>query len=1394
MDGRGPDHTVNVVTGNVQGSLVQAGSISGGVHIHIRSRQSTSLRSQAAERPSWLVRFSDSTAGLLLDPHRILALGSPSSEKMLVDLPFGEIRGRPATVALRSSTAAVLELTEPVDAVGAPLAAPTLCAGHEFVTYGFPGGEADIAQIRGVLDGPAGSGGLWFGVRPVAAPSQSDAGFAGAPVFDRDSDAVVGLLAPGSSGARVLPLATLLGEWPWLRGLLGWRLDYDPALRTHWLPRARGSEVESDSGAWYFTGRTTARRDICAWLESDSPLLVITGGPGTGKSAVLAHVLVSTDSRWAASVPADGAGARPALGAIDVALHLKGLTLDDVVERLAVLSDVRAADPGELLVALRDRRAAAGRPVTVLCDALDETATVEETLRIARLLNELAVAGVARVIIGVRTAPAGSMRARVQRVWGRSTPMIDLESDRFLRRDDIAEYVARRLAGDDTEGRYRAAPALHDLAAAVAARSQHNFLVAQLTSRWLLLPGTPVPGVGVQLDEELPSTVGEAMEKYLDAFGPDKALVERFLTALAFAAGGGLPRNDLWLRLAEALSPGSTASAADLARVFDSAATYLIETAVRPDGLPTYRLYHEVLDEHLRENCPVPAPHRAVLEALEAAVPVREDRRAWEAADPYIHSQLAGHAARAGLLDDLIVDGGFLVHADPSPLLAVLPEAVTAAGRLAVACYRASSADHRHLDPGARARVLALDAARLGAHDLHAQFTRESSAWPVRFATGARQHGALLATLKGGQGNISSIAAGIHDGRAVSLSGSEGGRMLLWDVADQRAIGSIIEGLPWTTYQSPELALTTLDDRLLAVVGGSNRVQVWDLLAARLIVERTTGDGDSIHAVGVTDVDGRPLWVSVGDEGMYVWDLRTHDLVAGPVGERFYAVAFTELDGNPVCVTGGWRDLRVWDLRTLREIGPAMANPESAFYLAVTEVAGRPVAVVGSGDRVGTLRLWDLRTRRAIGGPRTDHGWSVSGIAVTELDGRPVAVTSSGHNQPGPDEEDTTLLVWDLLDWRLLGRPLAGHTAGTQAVAVTEVDGRPVAVTGGGWDGTVRLWDLTLADQELGAPAPGHGNHITELAVLDRGQHRLAVSVGLDKTAFLWDLEAHRVISRTPVDFTEVAGIDEFDGHPLVVLAGVGFADVHRPGTGVNVPLATRRPTDPPYATTVYAGTTGRLDGRPVAALVSAAKVLRLHDLATGRALGRPVEVVLEDEQQDGVDQPTGVALLAVNGRPAAVVLSGHPNLGERFTAGVWDLADGSLIARLEPAASPAVTTTIVNGRPVIVTTGRDGTLRVWDAGRQTLRTIPTGADHIRYLTAGVLHRHPVVLAASYSGPVVTWDLATGTAKDEIRLPDTCRGIALGERGTLVVGIENDIAVIETEVQGVVPELSTSSP
>ena len=55
--------------------------------------------------------------------------------------------------------------------------------------------------------------------------------------------------------------------------------------------------------------------------------------------------------------------------------------------------------------------------------------------------------------------------------------------------------------------------------------------------------------------------------------------------------------------------------------------------------------------------------------------------------------------------------------------------------------------------------------------------------------------------------------------------------------------------------------------------------------------------------------------------------------------------------------------------------------------------------------------------------------------------------------------DDRTVRVWDLASGTPAGDPFTGHDGAVRAVAVGELDGRPVAVSGGD-DRTVRVWDL----------------------------------------------------------------------------------------------------------------------------------------------------------------------------------------------------------------------------------------------------------------------------------------------------------------------------------------------
>ena len=84
---------------------------------------------------------------------------------------------------------------------------------------------------------------------------------------------------------------------------------------------------------WYFTGRHAALKVINEWLtqpSSGGSMVVVTGDPGSGKSALLGFLVTASDASEVADeslralLETMPTFARPPVGIVVFALHLKG--------------------------------------------------------------------------------------------------------------------------------------------------------------------------------------------------------------------------------------------------------------------------------------------------------------------------------------------------------------------------------------------------------------------------------------------------------------------------------------------------------------------------------------------------------------------------------------------------------------------------------------------------------------------------------------------------------------------------------------------------------------------------------------------------------------------------------------------------------------------------------------------------------------------------------------------------------------------------------------------------------------------------------------------------------------------------------------------------------------
>ncbi|MGP3635947.1 caspase family protein [Streptomyces sp. 24-1644] len=1135
----------------------------------------------------------------------------------------------------------------------------------------------------------------------------------------------------------------------------------DTELSSRLLIRAMGYHSGADYQAatnpqWWFSGRREALSTISNWLKTPrGPVAptaqVVTAGPGSGKTAVLGLVAALSHPERRRTVPTHALGLPPGLvpvGSLDTAIYAQRLTDTDVLHALCAAARVHVNSVGALLEALDGRE----RPLTVLIDALDEAATPDtlcsNILRILLTHSE----GRIRLLLGTRPYLLGQLGVPPEEI-------VDLDDSRYADRQAVTAYAARVLLGSHRASPYRDCPAsVRPIAEAVAEAAGRSFLVARLAAFTLASDPTIPPKIGPQWRATLPRHAADAMRQDLHRrLGDDARRATDLLRPLAWAQGQGLPWEDVWAPLASEIS-GRAYTDEDLLWLRRTAGSYVVEAV--EDGRSAYRLYHEAMAEHLRHGTDPSAVHSAYTHVLTDRAPYRSDAtRDWNRAHPYALRHLAYHAAEAGLLDALLADPDYLVHASPRGLTPHLRNANDDTATLNAAIYRAHLHVHHDLAPDQRRQVLGLDAAKAGAQDVHHHLIQylPAEAWTPVWATANSFNTAHLDTLVGHTEAVLAVACTQMDGRPVAVTAGHDQAVRVWSLTTGHPLGEPLTG---HTEWVHAVGCTELDGVPIAVTGSSDcTVRVWDLTTGRPLGKPLTGHTKMVSSVACTEVNGRPTAVSTSNDGtVRVWDLATGRPVGEPLTghtDTVTSVACTELNGVPIAVTGSSDcTVRIWDLTTGRPLGkPLTGHTRGVAVVACTKLDGRPTAITVGWER--TVRMWDLTTRRPLGKPLTGHTDTVTSVACTELNGRPTAITGG---------DDGAVLVWDLATRRPLGIPLTGHTEMVREAACSEVHGRPIAVTGGD-DGTVRVWDLATR-RPLDKPLTGHSEMVHAVTHTELHGVPVAVTGSSDCTVRVWDLTTGRPVGEPLTGHTGAVydvACAELRGAPIAVsTSSDGTVRVWDLTTGrlLGKPLTAHNDA-------VFGVACTEVNGRPTAITTSWDDTTWMWDLATGQPVGEPLT--------GHTDLVNALACTELDGVPIAVTGSSD------CTVRMWDLTTGRPLGKPLTGHTNMVSSvacTELNGRPAAVSTSNDGTVRVWDltTGRPLGKPLASHSDAGTSVACANLDDHPTAVTGGSDGSVRVWNLGTGSSTAVIFL-DSIKDLTLTRSGDIIVASNRDIAV-----------------
>jgi hypothetical protein len=523
-------------------------------------------------------------------------------------------------------------------------------------------------------------------------------GFSGSGVWSAGYQAVVAVVTQAGGGdgrALTLHQANALLPRETLADLARWSLAHDREAEGHWEPRARGASIGSYPRP-RFQGRKAALLAIKRWLDRDQAsrrVLVVTGAPGAGKSAVLARVVTTASTGRAGELRASDDGIRATPGSVGCAVHTKGKTALEVATEVARAASAKLPDRLEdfspnLRRALAERHISDDGPgrgprrFNVVIDAIDEAVSPEQARiiisKVIMPVAETCVDAGAQVIVGSRRTDA---EGDLLGAFGSSAVLVDLDGEEFFAWEDLAAYALATLQLADRE--QDSNPYADDVFAGpvadrIAELPDGNFLVAGLTAQAHgLFDTTPVDPAALSFSPEVTSVMHNYLRRILHVAGMPRPV--EILTALAFAESPGFPAS-LW-RLAHQTLAGDAVPELKLALFARSqAASFLVESSEEDGQDSAFQLFHQALNDALLAAVD-PGTAKRAEQALTHAFLTAGREAGWEHAPAYLLRSLPAHADRARLVDNLLADEAYLLHADLRRVMRVTGQAASSAGR-----------------------------------------------------------------------------------------------------------------------------------------------------------------------------------------------------------------------------------------------------------------------------------------------------------------------------------------------------------------------------------------------------------------------------------------------------------------------------------------------------------------------------------------------------------------------------------------------------------------------------------------------------------------------------------------------------------------------------------------